>query len=276
VPTYSFALSQNFDLGGVNLQQIEKNFEGIMYVRNWNEKPISAWKITDGKKYKLHLAKNDREPETGQVCHDEYQIAGYHQTCISAHNGDEPNRCDNPENWIDGVPLWNWVEVCVWEEDIDPCITYGICGEDGGGDGEEGIANNIIPGGPTKLCNSFSFSHIGYSFTTQINNLGFIIVNNSSGFTMQVYFASTCVTIRHYGINEYTASELIKEAYNLAKDEVMALIASNSIVDSIVARSKLKELIQLNLSLLKPGSAFGSSYCLENTVKTPQLTAHEK
>lgn len=136
----------------LSFTNLSADFSGIILVRDWNENLISAIKYTNGKRHKFEpFPKQQNEEEisvySSSNCDGTWDVVGYRQFCITVHNADEPDPCDDPSNWgsrpIIGFTVpgdcdyGGFYDPCMGMNMSDcDCLILGICSQDGNPDGD--------------------------------------------------------------------------------------------------------------------------------------------
>lgn len=156
MPSLAYLKKHHYQLPFTNIAGLPANFEGIVAVRQWDETPVVAWLMKDGKRKQIAIKE---KPEIAVApnrtiavpCPPVYEIVDYHYYCIDVESTeDEPSDyCDDPNNWQQGNPIYDWVDpggTC--DDGSGPedycqgltteqciCVTMGIGCEGGGGSG---------------------------------------------------------------------------------------------------------------------------------------------
>ena len=133
-------------LSYINLSTI---FSGFIYIRDWNENLISALKYDNGKRQIFDpfekKEKNEMTLMSSSNCDGTWDVVGYREFCITVHQADEPDPCDDPSNW-GSRPIIGFTVPgdCDYGEFLDPCLglsesdcdclTLGVCVDDDDGE----------------------------------------------------------------------------------------------------------------------------------------------
>lgn len=155
VPTKAYLLRHNGDISHNRINKLDKDFDGTLIYRGWDDKLLFALVIKQGKAVqKLSLSNQIKFKKTAfreENC-VEIEIYHWYQYCYYSGDNTEPDHCDEPYSEYGGSYF-----VCT---DEDPCADptnfgSGDCGGDGGsgGDNQEEEENQ-----KDTDCESFAFS----------------------------------------------------------------------------------------------------------------------
>jgi hypothetical protein len=107
---------------------INTTFSGFIYIRDWNENLLSALKYHNGKRkifdpFEKRKDFNEMRIMSSSNCDGTWDVVGYREFCITVHQADEPDPCDDPSNWGSRPIIGLTVPGdCDYGGEIDPCL----------------------------------------------------------------------------------------------------------------------------------------------------------
>ncbi|HEY0066410.1 MAG TPA: hypothetical protein VGB46_03580 [Flavisolibacter sp.] len=138
IPEWQYLKNQNFDVSMSGYGKAGDDFTGTLVVKDWNESVVSMRVLKNGK-ITGYLSKpgttyrnnaNSSARTNAIECHA-VQYCMWYEDCKVV--GDQmTDDCGEP--YMDPNDCF-YQEECTGEED-DPCVLYGACGDEGGGDGD--------------------------------------------------------------------------------------------------------------------------------------------
>ena len=157
-------------------------------------------------------------------------------------------------------------EILSWEilDSWTECLE-GTGGDSGGGGSWGATPEDEIPAPVAgTLCQYYNFKTVGQAYVASIKDLEYTLAyvnlaNRTSIF--RIRFPGCCLSMPKYNITDARASEIFDVAFNFALRDIVDELNVGVLVIT-GAKSRLKILIQQNLSNLLPGATFSTlGYC---------------
>lgn len=265
VPEPDYAKRHNYDLSHLTLKRLPSDFDGYLMIAEWDETVKNVFAVRDGKlgrKIKLlspeAVAKgNSASRSSGQMCYPTW-VPHVVFTCVIVPTGDDiadQERCQEQGHWIDNGGYEYDCDDDGNDEDPDPDPEpdpdpYAIYGC---GDGEGADASAAIG----KLCAYYNFTNVGNSYTGTLKNLMWEYRYVPGGNPITILYPESCLSVANYDITQTQASAIFNQAFDIATQQVLSELNAG-ILPQMQVQLRLKNLIQGNLTALKPGSTWSA------------------
>lgn len=243
-PTYLD--KHNNSLEGINYRNVPQDFSGQILFHTWDDRFICGWRYNNGKVAgKIAWVPSGRQVTTEATCQT-YSIVQWCQDCTDYYTNGEYTHtvCQEPFNC--GTQL---VTICS-EGEYEP---GGPGGSDPGGYPQYELNSELV------LCptNLFAMKKVGNAWVGRVTGVRVGFKRPSTGENLIFNFDPFCVTIPAYTVEASGASNVFRDAVNLA-----AMATATEMNEGLSGNFAIRDFFRAKLTYYMNWEVTGSSYSI--------------